>query len=155
METSKTTLIEAPASLVFKVLLDVDLARVWMPGLIHYEAISTSENMVGSTYRSRFDINGHKFEQISEIKGYVENQSVEWLSTTKYCDGKVNYFLTSISDIRTEFKHTSQCQHKGLTKILAWLTKSKTKKVTEDYNEELHENFKTLVEKEYASGIAS
>ena len=154
METFKTTLIEAPASLVFKILLDVDLATVWAPGLTHYEVISKNKNMVGSTYRSRFDINGYKFEQVSEIKGYVENQSVEWLATSKFCDGKVNYLLTAISDTRTEFKHTSHCKYKGLTKILAWLTKSKTKKVSEDYNEELHENFKTLVEKEYTSGIA-
>ena len=154
METSKTTFIDAPASLVFKTLLDVDLATVWVPNLTHYEVISKSKNMVGSTYRSRFDFNGYKYEQVSEIKGYVENQSVEWLATSKLCDGKVNYFLTEISDTRTELKHISQCQYKGLTKIWAWLAKSKFSKASEDYIKESHENFKTLVEVEYTSGIA-
>ena len=152
METSKTTLIEAPASLVFKILFDVDLATVWVPNLTHYEIISKSENMVGSTYRSRLNFNGLKYEQVSEIKKYVKNQSVEWLATSKFCDGTVNYFLTEISDTRTEFKQISQCQYKGLTKIWAWLAKSKTRKASEDYIKEAHENLKTLIEVEYSSG---
>ena len=151
MEISKTTLIDAPASLVFKILSDVDLATVWVPNLTHYEVISKSENMVGSTYRSRFDFNGLKFEQVSEIKKYVENHSAEWLTTSKFCDGTVKYYLTAISDARTELKHISQCQYKGLTKIWIWLVKSKTKKASEDYIKETHENFKTLVEAEYSS----
>ena len=108
--------------------------------------------MVGSTYRSRLDFNGLKYEQVSEIKKYVKNQSVEWLATSKFCDGTVNYFLTEISDTRTEFKQISQCQYKGLTKIWAWLAKSKTRKASEDYIKEAHENLKTLIEVEYSSG---
>jgi len=154
METSKTTLIEAPASLVFKILFDVDLATTWVPNLTYYEVISKTEHVVGSTYRSRFDFTGLKYEQVSEIKEYVENQRVEWLATSKFCDGKVDYFLTEISDSRTEFKQISQCQYKGLTKFWIWLAKSKTKKASEDYMREAHENLKTLVEVEYTSGIA-
>ncbi len=151
METSNTTLIKAPVSLVFKTLFDINLATTWVLGLLHYEVISKSENMVGSKYLSLFDLNGLKFEQVSEIIEYTENQSVEWHSTSRFCDGKVSYVLTEISETHTEFKQTSRCQYKGLTKLWVWLVKSKTIKAAKDYNKECHKNFKALVEADYAS----
>jgi len=154
MITSKTTLIDAPANVVFKILMDIDLATVWVPYLVKYEVISKTHNMVGSTYRSQIDYNGFKYEQLSEIINFVENETVEWRSSCKFCDGRVNYYLTAISETQTEFKFVTACKYKGLTKIWSWLAKSKFRKASEMYVDETFKNFKMLVEVEYTSQSA-
>jgi len=88
---------------------------------------------------------------LSEIINFVENETVEWRSSCKFCDGKTNYYLTAVSDTQTEFKFVTECQYKGLTKIWSWLAKSKFRKASEMYIEETFKNFKMLVEVEYTS----
>ena len=132
MKTSKTTIIKAPAALVFKTLMDVDFATKWVPYLESYEIISETENMIGSRYRSQINQNGMKHEQIAEIKSYIENQFIEWTVSCPYCDGVVEYFLLPLSNTQTEFTHISNCNYKGLMKIWSWLAKSKFQKISED-----------------------
>ena len=146
MEISKTTIIEAPASLVFQILMDIDLATTWVPMLESYRLTSKSPNQVGSIYQSQYNQNGMRFEQTAEITDYVENQLVKWTATTPFCDAKVAYSLTEISDIQTELKHITECNYKGLTKLLAWLGKSKFKKASEDILDKTHRNLKSIVE---------
>jgi len=148
-------MVNAPANVVFKILMDIDLATVWVPYLVDYQLISQTHNMVGSTYRSQIDYNGFKYEQIGEIINFVENETVEWRSSCKFCDGRVNYYLTAISDTQTEFKFVTACQYKGLTKIWSWLAKSKFRQASEEYIDETFKNFKMLVEVEYASQSTS
>jgi len=149
MRLSTTTIIDAPTSFVFQMLLDIDLATRWVPTLVSYSLISGPPNKVGSTYRSEFNYNGFEYEQMAEITAYVENQSVEWSATTPFCDAEVAYFLTQISDNQTEFEHIHECHYKGLSKIWAWLAKSKVRKKSEEVLTETHGNFKALVEAKY------
>jgi uncharacterized membrane protein len=155
MITSNSTLIDAPTPVVFKILMDIELATVWVPYLVKYEVISKTRNMVGSTYRSHIDYDGLKYELMSEIIHFVENETVEWRSSCKFCDGRTSYYLTTVSDTQTEFKFVTACKYKGLTKIWSWLAKSKFKKASEMYIEETFKNFKMLVEVEYTSQCAS
>ena len=151
MKTSKTTIIDAPASFVFQILLDVELATKWVPMLTSYSRISGAPNRVGSTYRSELNYNDYVFEQMSEIKAITSDQFIRWSCSTKFCDGEVEYFLTPMSGFQTEFKHVSECRYKGLSKILVWFAKSKFRKKSEAILSETHMNFKSLVESLYSS----
>ena len=152
MKTSKTTIIEAPVSLVWQILQDIDLATTWVPMLTSYRLISEAPNQVGSIYESEHDYKGMQYKQTGEIKAYVENEYIRWKSTTPFCDGKLEYHLTPISETQTEFKHVSECQYKGFSKFWSWLTKSKMQKTSDDMWNETHRNFKSLVEMTYWSG---
>lgn len=152
MKITKTTIIEAPASLVFRILLDVDLATTWVPNLTSYKALSKRANMVGSTYLSQINYNGMQYEQTSEIKSYVENQFIRWSASSRFCDGRVEYHLTQISDIHTELTLDSEWDYKGFSKFCAWLFKSKTRQASEDILDESRRSFKSLVEMTYWSG---
>jgi len=152
MITSKTTKIDAPASVVFRTLMDVDLATEWVPTLISYNVISETPNMVGSIYRSQINNNGSVYEQVSEIKALVENQYVRWSGSSPFCESDVEYFLSPISDVRTEFKHVSECNYKGFARIWVWIAKSKFRELSDNLLNETHRNFKSLVEAKYQSG---
>ena len=151
IKISKTTMIDAPVSIVFQTLMDANLATEWVPNLISYNVISETPNMVGSIYRSQLNNNGLVYEQISEIKDLAKNQYIRWSGSCRFCESKVEYFLSPISDIRTEFKHVSECNYKGWTKVWVWLAKSKAMKTSDDFLNETHRNFKSLVEAKYRS----
>ena len=149
MKISKTTIIKAPAALVFKTLMDVDLATKWVPYLESYEIISETENMIGSRYRSQINQNGMKYEQIAEIKSYIENQFIEWTASCPFYDGVVEYFLLPLSNAQTEFTYISNYNYKGLMKIWSWLVKSKFQKISDDQLDLVHKKFKACVEAEF------
>ncbi|MEP3653741.1 MAG: SRPBCC family protein [Litorimonas sp.] len=151
MKISKTTIIDAPVSFVFQILLDVDLAPKWVPMLSSYGRVSGAPNSVGSTYRSEFDYEGYTFEQMSEINAITSNQFIRWSYNTKFCDGVVEYSLSPISGAQTEIEHFSECRYKGLSKILMWIAKSKFRRKSETIMNETHMNFKRLVEELYSS----
>ena len=146
MKTTKITEIEAPSSLVFQTLMDANLATEWVPNLMSYKLVSETPNVVGAIYESKLQYNDIRYEQISEIKVLIENEYVRWSASSPYCKSNVEYFLSPISNMRTEFKHVSECNYKGFAKIWAWLAKSKLQKETDAMLNEVHANFKSLVE---------
>ncbi len=149
MKTTKTTQINAPASFVFQMLMDIDHATEWVSTLVAYEIVSGTPNEVGSIYKSQLNNNGVIYEQISEIVALVENQYVRWSGNCPYCESNVEYFLSSISDTCTELKHESECNYKGFTKFLSWIAKSKFMDASNALASETHEKFKSLVETKY------
>ncbi len=151
MKTTKITEIEASSSLVFDTLMDTSLATDWVPSLISYELISETSNIVGAIYKSKLQYNDVVYEQISEIKVLVENEYIQWSATSPFCESNVEYFLSPISNMRTEFKHVSECNYKGFAKIWAWLAKSKLKRETDTMLNEAHASFKALVEMNHQS----
>ena len=151
MKTTKTTEIEAPSSLVFNTLMDANLATDWVPTLISYALISETPNIVGAVYESKLQYNDVFYEQISVIKSLVENEYVRWSASSPFCESNVEYFLSPISNMRTEFKNVSECNYKGFAKIWAWLAKSKLKRETNAILNETHVNFKSLVEMDHQS----
>ena len=151
MKTTKITVIEAPVSIVFNTLMDVDLAADWVPGLISYALISETPNVVGAVYESKLQYNDVFYEQISVIKVLVENEYIRWSATSPFCKSNVEYFLSPLSNMRTEFKHVSECSYKGFAKVWAWLAKSKLRTDTDAMLNESHANFKSLVEIKYQS----
>jgi len=106
-----------------------------------------------SIYLSQLDNNGSVYEQISEIKALDKNQYVRWSGSCPFCESNVEYFLSAISDVRTEFKQVSECNYKGWSKIWVWIAKSKFKEISDDFLNETHRNFKSLVEAKYQSII--
>ena len=149
MKTSKTTEINAPISIVFQTLMDVDLATKWVPTLISYDVISETSDVVGSIYRSQLKYNDLVYEQISEVKDFIENQYIRWSASSPFCESNVEYFLSPISSVRTEFKSVSECNYKGLARIWVWIAKSKLKKQNDEMLTEAYANFKSLVEAKY------
>jgi len=151
MKTSDTTIIDAPASFVFRILLDVELATNWVSSLTSYSRVSGPPNKVGTTYHSEFNLEGYVYEQLSEIKAIRSNKSILWSCSTKFYDGEVEYVLTPISEEQTELKYVSDGKHKGFSKILAWLAKSKIREKSENILIENHMNFKRYAESLYTS----
>jgi hypothetical protein len=92
-----------------------------------------------------------EYEQINELKAIVENQYILWSGSSPYCQSKVEYSLSPISDVSTELKHVTECNYKGLIKIWAWIAKSKIKKYSDAHLDETHRRFKSLVEAKYQS----
>jgi len=159
MKLSKTTIIEAPTSLVFQILQDIDLATTWVPMLTSYRLISEAPNQVGSIYESLIDNKDMQYKQTAKIKTYVENEYIRWEMAGYFHDmefviyvGETEYFLKPISEVFTELTFTTEIHYKGLMKILTWFAKSKVKKTSEALIDETFRNFKSLVEMNYWSG---
>ena len=74
MKSSKTTLINAPAHIVFPWLEDNDRLSQWVPNIIEDEALTETPEKVGSTFRQIFLEGGKRMEMIGEITAYTENK---------------------------------------------------------------------------------
>ena len=74
MKTSLTTIIDAPAALVFLWLDDNERLLKWVPNLIKDEALTDMPGKVGSTFAQTFLENGREMEMEGEITAFEENE---------------------------------------------------------------------------------
>ncbi len=149
MKTSKATLINAPAAVLFPWLEDKDRLQQWIPSLIEDEALIETPEKVGSRFRQVFLENGREMEMMGEITAYVENERLCVDMEGKMFDLKADYILKEISNNQTELTQDSAIRFKGILKLFAPLMLIMSKLSSKDPQAEAHEKLKTLVEAEY------
>jgi len=152
MKTSKTTVIDAPAKIVFLWLEDNDRLRQWIPSLVEDEPIIETPEKVGSKFRQVFLENGKEMEMIGEITEYTENERLRCYITGKMFDLDVDYILKATSDTQTELTQDSEIKMKGFLKLMTpimWLASKFSKNNAQD---KAHAMLKEMAEAEFQAG---
>lgn len=153
MKTSKTTLIEAPANIVFPWLEDDERLAQWIPNLIEDTTLTETPEKTGSTFRQVFLERGKKMEMTGEITAYTENERMRVFMTGDMFNLDVDYILMALSPTRTEVTQDTEIKMKGAAKLftpLMWLMSKLSKN---DPQAEAHNKLKVLAEEEYRKRI--
>ena len=101
MRTSKTTIIDAPASIVFLWLEDKDRLQKWVPNLIEDQTLADTPDKIGSRFRQVYLENGKRMEMVGEITDYVENERMRVDISGDMFDLDVDYTLKQLSETQT------------------------------------------------------
>jgi len=149
MKTTKTTLIDAPAAIVFLWLEDNDRLKQWVPNLVEDEALVETTEKAGSQFRQVFLENGKRMEMVGEITAYVENERMRVNMTGDMFALDVDYILKGLSDNKTELTQNSKIRFKGFLKILAPIMSLMSKLSSKDPQAEAHAKLKAMAEAEY------
>ena len=149
MKTSKTTIIDAPAKIVFLWLEDDERLRQWIPSLIEDEPLIETPEKVGSTFRQVFLENGKEMEMTGEITAYAENERIRVFMSGKMFDLDVDYVLRALTPEQTEVTQDTVIKMKGFLKLMApimWLASKLSKK---NPQAEAHAMLKEFAEAEF------
>jgi len=149
MKTTKTTLIDAPAAIVFLWLEGNERIKQWVPNLVEDEALIETPEKVGSRFQQVFLENGKRMEMIGEITDYIENERMRVIMTGDMFDLDVDYILKELSDNQTELTQNSQIHFKGFLKIMAPIMILMSKISSKDPQAEAHAKLKAMAEAEY------
>ncbi len=152
MQTSKTTLIDAPASTVFLWLEDNSRLKQWVPNLIEDEALVETPEKIGSRFRQVFLENGRKMEMIGEITAYAENERMRVDISGNMFDLDADYSLKALSDNQTELTQKTKIRFKGIMKLLTPIFWLMSKVSSKDPQAKAHETLKAMAEAEYLAG---
>jgi len=152
MKTSKTTHIDAPASIVFLWLEDKDRLMQWVPNLVEDEALVEKPEKIGSRFRQVFLENGRKMEMIGEITAYSEAERMRAYITGSMFDLDVDYILKAVSDNQTELTQNTEIRFKGFMKFLSLIMILVSKFSSKDPQAEAHAKLKVMAEAEYQTG---
>ena len=149
MKTSKTTIIDAPASIVFPWLEDSERLRQWVPNIVEDMALTETPEKVGSTFRQVFLERGKQMEMTGEITAYTENERMRVYMQGDMFDLDADYILTALSPERTEVTQDTAIKFKGMIKLLAPLMMLMSKFSKADPQAEAHAKLKELAEAEF------
>jgi len=149
MKTTKTTLIDAPAAIVFLWLEDNGRLKQWVPNLVEDEVLVETTEKVGSQFRQVFLENGKRMEMVGEITAYVENERMRVNMTGDMFALDVDYILKGLSNNKTELTQNSKIRLKGFLKILAPIMSLMSKLSSKDPQAEAHAKLKAMAEAEY------
>ncbi len=149
MKTTKTTLIDAPAAIIFLWLEDNERLQQWVPNLVEDEALVETSEKVGSRFRQVFLENGKRMEMTGEITAYVENERMRVNMTGSMFNLDVDYILKELSDSQTELTQNSQIWFKGFLKLLAPIMTLMSKLSSKDPQAEAHAKLKAMAEAEF------
>ena len=152
MKTSVTTIIDAPAKMVFLWLEDDERLKKWIPNLIEDEALLETPEKVGSKFRQVFLENGKEMEMIGEITEYDLDERMRVYITGKMFDLDVDYILKPLSDSQTELTQDSEITLKGFFKIMWPLMALMSKLGKKDPQAEAHARLKEFAEAEHQAG---
>lgn len=152
MKTSKTTIIDAPAAIVFPWLEDNERIKQWVPNLVEDEAITETPEKVGSQFRQVFLENGREMTMTGEITAYVENERMQIFMTGDMFNLDMDYVLKPLSDTQTALTQDTEIRFKGFLKLLAPIMFLMSKLSSKDPQAEAHNLLKSLAEAEYQAG---
>jgi len=153
MKTSKTTIIDAPASIVFLWLEDNERLKKWIPNLVEDEAITETPEKVGDTFRQVFLEGGKEMEMTGEITAYTENERMRVFMTGKMFDLDVDYILKSLSEAQTGVTQDTEINMKGFAKIMTPIMLLMSKLSKKDPQAEAHALLKEFAEAEYRAEL--
>ena len=151
MKTSLTTIIDAPAALVFLWLDDNERLLKWVPNLIKDEALTDMPGKVGSTFAQTFLENGREMEMEGEITAFEENERMRVYMKNKMFELDVDYHLKALSETQTEVTQHTKIYVKGFMKLLFPLMGLMSKMSKKDPQADAHARLKACVEAEYRS----
>lgn len=149
MKTSKTTIIDAPANIVFLWLEDNARLKQWVPNLIEDEPIIETPNKIGSTFRQVFLERGKTMEMTGEITAYSESERMRVFMTGDMFNLDVDYILKALSPTQTEVTQDTEIKMKGAAKLFTPLMFLMSKLSKNDPQAESHAKFKELAEAEF------
>ena len=153
MKTTKTTLIDAPAAIVFVWLEDNERLMKWVPNLIEDEPLIETPEKIGSRFRQVFLENDRRMEMTGEITAYVENERMRVMMSGGMFDLDVDYILKALSDNQTEVTQSSKIKFKGFLKIMAPIMILASKLSSKDPQAEAHAKLKAMAEAEYLNHV--
>jgi len=149
MKTSKTTIINATANIVFLWLEDNDRLKQWVPNLVEDEPIIETPEKTGSTFRQVFLERGKKMEMTGEITDYAENERMRVVMTGDMFNLDVDYILKALAPTQTEVTQDTEIKMKGAAKLFAPLVFLMSKFSISDPQAEAHNRLKEMAEAEY------
>ena len=149
MKTSKTTIIDAPASIVFPWFEDSERLRQWIPNIVEDVALIETPEKVGSTFRQVFLERGKQMEMTGEITAYAENERMRVYMSGDMFDLDADYVLKALSPEQTEVTQDTTIKFKGMIKLLAPLMLLMSKFSNADPQAEAHAKLKELAEAEF------
>ncbi len=149
MKTSKTTIINAPANIVFLWLEDNERLKQWIPNLIEDEAIIETPEKVGSTFRQVFLERGKHMEMTGEITDYTENERMRVFMTGDMFNLDVDYILEARTSEQTAVTQDTEIKMKGTAKLFTPLMLIMSKLSKSDPQDEAHAKLKEMAEAEY------
>ena len=149
MKTSKTTLINAPAHIVFPYLEDEGRLRQWVPNIIEDEALTETPEKVGSTFRQVFLERDKRMEMTGEITAYTENERMRVDMRGDMFSLDVDYILKSPTPVQTELTQDTIIKFKGILKLFVPIMSLMSKLSKKNAQDEAHAKLKELAEAEY------
>ena len=149
MKTSMTTLIDAPANIVFLWLEDNERLKQWVPNLIEDDPIIETPEKIGSTFRQVFLERGKKMEMTGQITDYKENERMRVFMTGDMFNLDVDYILKALTPEQTEVTQDTEIKMKGAAKLFTPLMFLMSKLSKSDPQAEAHAKFKEMAEAEY------
>ena len=148
-----TTIIDAPAEIVFLWLEDSDRLKQWIPNLVEDESIVETPQKIGSKFRQVFVEKGRTMEMTGEITDYVENGCLRVIMTGDMFGLDVGYRLKSLSDGQTEVTQDTQIKFKGFSKFVAPIFMLLSKLSSKNPQAQAHAKLKEMAEQEYQSQL--
>ena len=148
-----TTIIDAPAEIVFLWLEDSDRLKQWVPNLVQDESIVETPQKIGSKFRQVFVEKGRTMEMTGEITEYVENGLLRVIMTGDMFGLDVGYRLKSLSDAQTEVTQDTQIKFKGFSKFVAPIFMLLSKLSSKNPQAQAHAKLKEMAEQEYQSQL--
>lgn len=152
MKTSKTTIIDAPAKIVFPWLEDNERICQWVPNIVEDEALTETPEKVGSKFRQVFLERGKHMEMTGEITAYKENERMRVYMSGDMFELDVDYVLKALSPEQTEVTQDTIIKFKGLLKLFAPVMSLMSKFSKTDPQAEAHAKLKELAEAEFQAG---
>jgi len=149
MKTSMTTIINAPANIVFLWLEDNERLKQWVPNLIEDDPIIETPEKIGSTFRQTFLERGKKMEMTGEITAYTENERMRAFMTGDMFNLDVDYILKALTPEQTEVTQDTEIKMKGAAILLAPLMLLMSKLSKNNPQAKAHAKFKEMAEAEY------
>jgi len=153
MKTSMTTVIDAPAAIVFLYLEDNERIKKWVPNLIEDEAITETPDKVGSEFRQVFLEGGKEMEMTGVITEYTENERIRIDMTGKMFDLDVDYILKALSATQTEVTQDTEIKMKGFMKIMTPIMLLISKLSSKNPQADAHAKLKELAEAEFQGSV--
>jgi len=153
MKTSMTTVIDAPAAIVFLYLEDNERIKKWVPNLIEDEAITETPDKVGSEFRQVFLEGGKEMEMTGVITEYTENERIRIDMTGKMFDLDVDYILKALSATQTEVTQDTEIKMKGFMKVMTPIMLLMSKLSSKNPQADAHAKLKELAEAEFQGSV--
>lgn len=144
-----TTLIDAPAAIVFLWIHENERLMQWVPNLIEDEPVLDTPEKVGSRFRQVFLENGKRMEMTGEITAYVENERLRAMMSGDMFNLDVDYSLKALSDTQTEVTQDTEIKFKGFLKLFAPLMLLMSKLSSKDPQADAHARLKDMAETDY------
>ena len=149
-----TTIIDAPAEIVFLWLDDSDRLKQWIPNLVDDESIVETPEKIGSKFRQVFVERGKTMEMTGEITEYVENEFLRANLAGDMFGMDVGYRLKSLSDAQTEMTQDTLIKFKGFMKFVAPIFVLLSKLGSKNPQAQAHAKLKEMAEREYQSQLS-